>query len=130
VTGGTFSGLKTIKYKVLNMGKETQSGTLYSFKKTNPKHKDLLRSWSGEIKVDSDKNNSNDVVIEIYAEDNALNSSKESISIKIDITAPTINIQYNNNSSDSEKYYMESRVATVIVTERNFDPDDIKLSIT
>lgn len=53
LTGGTYSGLKTITYKVFNMGTETQSGTLYSFTNTDPQQSDLLQSWAGEITIDS-----------------------------------------------------------------------------
>ena len=130
LAGGTYSGLKTVSYRVLNMGKETQKGTLYSFEKDKPSHNDLLKTWTGEIVVDSKKNNSNDVVIEVYAEDNSLNSSRDKASIKIDTTAPTIDIKYNNNSPDSQKYYKEDRVATITVTERNFNADDVKIKIT
>lgn len=130
LVGGTYSGLKTITYRVLNMGIQTQSGTLYSFTQSSPAHNDLLKTWTGEITVDSSLNNSNDVVIEIYAEDNALNSSKDSVAIKIDITAPAINISYNDNNPDSEKYYKNDRVATIVVTERNFNAEDVKVTIT
>lgn len=130
LVGGTYSGLKTITYRVLNMGAQTQSGTLYSFTQSSPTHSDLLKTWTGEITVDSSLNNSNDVVIEIYAEDNALNSSKNSVAIKIDITAPAINISYNDNNPDSGKYYKNDRVATIVVTERNFRSEDVKVTIT
>jgi hypothetical protein len=130
LVGGTYSGLKTITYRVLNMGVETQNGKLYSFADANPTRDKLLKTWTGEITVDSEKNNSNDVMIEIYAEDNALNSSKDDVSIKIDVTTPAIDISYNNNAPDSEKYYMNDRVATIVITERNFNAGDVKVSIT
>ena len=129
LAGGTYSGLKTVSYRVLNMGKETQKGTLYSFEKDKPSHNDLLKTWTGEIVVDSKKNNSNDVVIEVYAEDNSLNSSRDKASIKIDTTAPTIDIKYNNNSPDSQNIIRKT-VATITVTERNFNADDVKIKIT
>ena len=129
ITGGTYSGLKTISYRVLNMGKETQKGTLYSLQKNSPTHDELLKHWSGKITVDSRLNNSNDVVIEVYAQDNALNSSTGKISIKIDTTKPTVHISYNNNNPDSNKYYKEARVATIVVSERNFDPKGVKIDI-
>ena len=130
LVGGTYSGLKTITYKVLNLGEETQSGTLYSFDNGSPRQSDLLQTWTGEITVDSTKNNSNDVVIEIYAEDNSLNSSKDKVSIKIDITAPQIDISYDNNAADSNTYFKANRTATIVVTERNFKADDIKITLT
>lgn len=130
LTQGVYSGLKTVSYRILNMGTETQSGVLYSFDNTAPTRSQLRKEWSGSIIVDSAQNNSNDVVIEIYAEDNALNSFTDSESIKIDITKPTITVSYDNNAPDSEKYYKDARTATVVVNERNFDPKDIVVTIT
>lgn len=128
--GDTFAGLKTITYRVLNMGVETQSGTLYSFDTENPAKGDLLQTWTGEIVVNSELNNSNDVVIEIFAEDNAGNTSKDSVAIKIDITAPQIDVTYTNNTPDSTNYYNADRTATITITERNLDTADIKITIT
>lgn len=130
LVGGTYSGLKTVSYRVLNMGVETQSGTLYSFNTTNPKQEDLLQTWTGSITVNSELNNSNDVVIEIIAEDNSLNTCRKSESIKIDITDPRINVSYSNNNADSGTYFKENRTATIEVIERNFDPDDVRVTIT
>ncbi len=130
LTGGTYSGLKTINYKVLNMGVETQSGTLFEFKNTNPKQSELVQTWTGEIIVDSKLNNSNDVKIVVWAEDNALNSDDDDIALKIDITAPTIEVAYDNNNADSTKFFKDNRTATIIVTERNFNAEDIRTIIT
>lgn len=126
----TFSGLKIVTYRVLNMGEETQSGTLYSFETENPVKGDLLQTWTDEIVVDSKLNNSNDVVIEVSAEDNAGNTSTASVAIKIDITAPQIDISYNNNNPDSGSYYNADRTATITITERNFDAKDVVITIT
>lgn len=128
-TGGTYSGIKTVSYRVLNMGKVSQEGVLYSFKKESPSRDEIQEKWSGSITVDSKKNNSNDVEIEIFAEDNSLNSVKKAKHIKIDITKPTIDVSYNNNRPDSEKYYKDDRTATITVSERNFDPKDIVVDI-
>lgn len=130
MNGGTYSGLKTITYRVLNMGTVTQSGTLYEFNNSNPKQSDLLKYWSGAITVDSSINNSNDVEIIVYAEDNALNGSERKVTIKIDVTDPIINVTYDNNEADNEKYFKADRTATIVVTERNFDPNDVQVSIT
>ena len=127
--GNTFAGLKTIRYQVTNMGKVTQDDILYSFDKT-PTKENLLQSWSGKITVNSELNNSNDVKIIIYAVDNAGNESKDSVSIKIDITDPEIHISYNNNAPDSGSYYKNDRTATITISERNFNADDVKVTIT
>ena len=115
---------------MLNMGEETQSGTLYLFENDDPAQTELQQSWNGRITVDSQLNNSNDVVIEVYAEDNAQNASEADTSIKIDITDPTIDVSYDNNSADSSKYFNRDRTATIVVTERNFNPADVRLDIT
>ena len=130
LVGGTYSGLKTVRYRVLNMGEETQSGTLYAFDNADPLQSDLLQTWTGEITVDSASNNSNDVVIEVYAEDNSLNASDDEVAIQIDITAPNIDISYDNNSADNDSYFQNNRTATIVVTERNFSPEDVQLTIT
>lgn len=64
MAGSTYSGLKTVSYRVLNMGTETQSGVLYSFDTASPTQSELKKNWAGNIIVDSSKNNSNDVVID------------------------------------------------------------------
>ena len=127
----SFSGLKSIGYKIYNMGVVTQEGNLYTFDKENPDKKDLLAVWKeSDIVVDSKLNNSNDVKIEIIAWDNAMNSSRKSVDIKIDITAPEINIKYDNNSAESGKYYKANRTATIVIKERNFNAEDVMTKIT
>ena len=130
LTGGTYSGIALITYEVLNMGEVTQSGTLYSFGNDDPDQSDLEQSWSGTITVDADLNNSNDVEIIVYAQDNAGNTSDQSENIQIDVTAPVISVSYDNNSADSGSYFNAARTATITITERNFDADDVEISIT
>lgn len=128
LTGGTYSGLRTINYRVLNMGVETQSGTLYSFDNESPLQNELFRTWTGEITVDINLNNSNDVTIEVYAEDNAYNGSSNEISIKIDITEPTIQVSYDNNTSNGE-LFKNSRTARIAIIERNFSEEYVTILI-
>ena len=130
LVGGTYSGLKKIWYEVKNMGEVTQTETLYEFTNNDPKQEDLLQTWTGDITVKSNLNNSNDVEIIVYAQDNSLNGSDKTVAIKIDITKPTILVSYDNNSADSDTFFKDDRTATVIVTERNFDPKDVVVSIT
>lgn len=133
LVGGTYSGLKKIWYEVKNMGEVTQGGEdkpLYEFTENDPKQEDLLQTWTGSITVDSKLNNSNDVEIIVYAQDNSMNSSDKAVAIKIDITKPTILVSYDNNSADSDTFFKNDRTATVVVTERNFDPKDVVVTIT
>lgn len=131
---GAYSGIKEITYKVYNLGRETQSGTLYTFNNDAPKLNELALNWSGNIMVDKNLNNSNDVEIVVYAADNAQNASTKSERIKIDTTAPKIRVEYNNNDGDTSfgdgVYFKSARTATIMITERNFDANDVKINIT
>ncbi len=142
MVGGAYSGLKEVSYAVFDRDsatpdKPTQEGTLFTFDMAYPKQSDLQQKWTGEITVSAAKNNSNNIQIVVYAKDNSLNavdnSQKESKSytvIQIDTTAPVIDISYDNNNADSGTYFKANRTATVTVTERNFNADDVKITIT
>lgn len=142
MVGGTYSGLKEVRYAVFDRdsatpNKATQEGTLFTFDMDYPKQSDLKQKWTGEITVAAAKNNSNNIQIVVYAKDNSLNTvdnsqvgSKSYTVIKIDTTAPVIDISYDNNSADSGTYFKANRTATVTVTERNFKAEDVKVTIT
>lgn len=131
----SYSGLKEIRYEVTNMGTVTDSGVLYTFDKTNPAQGELLSIWSEkDIVVNAAKNNSNDVVVKVIATDNAGNTSEKSVSLKIDVTKPAISVSYDNNDADATfadgTYFDANRIATIMVTERNFNSDKVKITIT
>lgn len=132
--GGTYSGLESITYKVLNMGKETQTGELFVFKIQDPKQSELVQTWTGKIVVDSELNNSNNVQVVVYATDKAGNQSSKTLTLKIDTTAPVIDIEYNNNNGETsyagETLFKEDRVATIKVTERNFNGSKVVINVT
>lgn len=131
VENGVYSGLKQVTYtvyngKVYNEKDVTQQGVLYSWDGKAPpcqSKKDM------GFTVDAKKNNSNDVRILLTAEDNAGNVTSMEYSIKIDITKPIIDIEYDKNAADSGTFFRESRRATVTVKERNFDPAAVQVSI-
>jgi hypothetical protein len=135
VTGNnSYSGFDSITYVVRNMGEETQSGTLYSFGKDEASFDELLQTWTGEFSVSSSLNNSNDVDIVITAVDNAGNVTVATSAVQIDITNPSIEVSYDNNSGDSSvgdtTYFNAERTATVSITERNFNSDDVEITVT
>lgn len=142
MVGGTYSGLKNVSYAVYDRDSATpdvptQQGTLFKFDKAYPKQSELEQKYTGEITVEAAKNNSNNIQIVVSATDNSLNfidnSQKEAKSytvIKIDTTAPVINISYDNNNVDSGSYFKANRTATIVVTERNFNANDVKVTVT
>ena len=135
---GYYSGLKEIVYKiyttdttavetgVLFDGENGVAGAIYD-------EDNLVSSWSGKISIDAEKFNSNNVKVEIIAIDNSgqtRTTVTETGAIKIDVTAPEIEFYYDNDNVDSEKYYNADRTATIVVTERNFNPEDVVITIT
>ena len=133
---GVYSGLKSVIYEIYNHSVSStvpsQEGTLVDFTNKTPAQSELIPDYEGlgAIKVEKDKNNSNNVEIKVIAIDNAENRSEKSIFIKIDTTAPTIDISYNNNAPDSGRHYSADRTATIVITERNFSAEDVIITIT
>lgn len=126
VVNGVYSGLKQVTYTVYNMGTQTQHNTLYSW---NGKEAPCKSKEGMGFTVDAEKNNSNDVRILLTAEDNAGNVTSMEYSIKIDITKPIIDIEYDKNAADSGTFFRESRRATVTVKERNFDDSLVNITL-
>lgn len=127
IAGDTYSGLQSVSYEVRKDGIVTQSGNydreLYSaFRR--------VRKLEKNETVIAESNNSNNVEIYVKAIDNAGNVSEAKKQIKIDITKPTIQVQYDLNSPLNGKYYKDTRTATVTVTERNFDESAVRFNIT
>ncbi len=135
---GHYSGINKITYKIyttdtdaveegilLDLATKT-AGAVFDADK-------LVSSWSGNITIDSEKFNSNNVIVEITAIDNAGNERKTTTAagdIKIDITAPEILVSYDNNAADSDTFFKDDRTATVVITERNFKAEDVVVTIT
>lgn len=132
---GTYSGLQSITYNIYNVNSagvqtKTQEGTLFTFDKTSGKTCVNTYDKANCIIVDCEKNNSNNVVIEIIATDNAGNTKTEKKSIKIDTTAPVINIAYDNNNAKYLNYFDDNRKATITINERNFNNEDVVITVT
>lgn len=126
VVNGVYSGLKQVTYTVYNGEDVTQHNKLYSW---NGKEAPCQSKENMGFTVDAKKNNSNDVHILLTAEDNAGNVTSMEYSIKIDITKPIIDIEYDKNAADSGTFFRESRRATITVKERNLDPAAVQVSI-
>lgn len=78
------------------------------------------------------KNNSNEIKMHIKMTDRAGNTSEDELIFSIDKTKPEIKIAFDNETPDAENTTMfkENRVATITVTERNFEAADFKADIT
>ncbi|MGM9972544.1 MAG: hypothetical protein ACI33K_00680 [Clostridiaceae bacterium] len=133
---GFYSGLARVSYRILSEDRVTKEEVLILEGQGAEIIKDeagLIQSFKSSIVIDSKENNSNKVVVEVTAVDKAGNVTVTRTpvgAIKIDTTAPKIDVSYNNNSADSGAFFKEDRVATITITERNFNPNDVKLQIT
>ena len=138
---GYYSGINKITYRIYTRDTDAvETGTLMDISANNTNgavfDKDnLISSWSGNITVDASRFNSNNVVVEVKAVDNAGNervTTNEMIgqAIKIDITAPAIDVSYDNNTADNNTYFKENRTARIQITERNFNENDVDIRIS
>ncbi len=130
---GVCSGLKSITYKIAAAGiGATETGTLYDASgSTNGKTETdpvtgLVTGWSGNITINANTFNSNDVKVTITATDNAGNE-KTTVSdpIAIDVSAPRVHVSYDENDVDSGTFFKTVREATIEIYERNFTEDTI-----
>lgn len=125
--GDTYAGLQSVYYEVRRDGQVTQSGNYDSdLQPASRRVKNIERDET----VNAELNNSNNVEIYVRAVDNAGNTAEDTVQLKIDITAPTIQVTYDLNSPLNERYYNATRTATVTVKERNFDESAMRFNIT
>ncbi len=136
---GFYSGLKSVTYRIYTTDTNAEeTGVLLDTARgiLTGAVKDadgLISSWAGSITVDASRFNSNHIMVEISAEDNAGNirtTTTKAGEIQIDITAPRIDVSYSNNAADNGTYFREDRVATVTITERNFEPSQVKITLS
>lgn len=130
---GICSGLNKVTYTISSeclskSENKTLSLSGDDVEKDSATNKPYKGTWN--ITINSKDFNSNDVYLKINASDNAGNQEEFSYGpIKIDITKPKITVLYNNNSPANGKYYNRDRVATVVITERNFNENDVRFTI-
>lgn len=139
----TFSGIRSVEWTVESpYDKENnQSGNVEisnqgAFSSGNAdgwsqtkKDKNLVTELKKSFTI---KNNSNEIKMHIKMTDRAGNTSEDELIFSIDKTKPEIKIAFDNETPDAENTTMfkENRVATITVTERNFEAADFKADIT
>lgn len=87
------------------------------------REKNLVLGVNGKLPVNG---NTNDMRIWVKVIDRAGYTSDANKVVSIDKDAPIIDVTYNDTNDTS--YYAANRTATVTVTERNFNPSDVKWS--
>lgn len=128
--GGTYSGLERVWYTVSASGNVTASETIELLNNSGNRVKGN-ETFSQVITVPAKVYNSNDVKVQAFAADFAGNQGEsETTELKIDITNPTVSVSWDLNNPSNGKYYKDTRTATVTVTDRNFDSNNVRFSIT
>ena len=99
-----------------------------------PSRAELLAAstYSGQIKISKADFNTNNIVVELTAKDNAGNiMNTQTLELQLDATNPVVNVSYDNDKIGGyEKYFDAPRTMTVDVIERNFDASDVLLYIS
>jgi hypothetical protein len=128
-----YSGLKSIAYQV---GRNTEQLSEEIVIKENPSGnisweqiQSMFSYGSKGIVIDADQNESNSAVFKVTATDNAGNISSTTKELKIDVTAPVIEISFDKNNANNQIYYNTVRTARIDITELNFDPSLVELTI-
>lgn len=120
-----YSGLKYVKYTVMNDGKVSKSAVEYE----NPKTTKGSQAENFSVTIDASKNNSNNIVLHVVAVDMAGNKYEKEQKLQIDNVKPEIDVTFDNNDVTNEKYYHANRTATIRIKERNLNTNDVKLDI-
>lgn len=146
----TFAGIREVKYSVTSKYDQANdySGTIsighdgsaseqidssVRFVDGNGNTTNLVSKLTKTLSI---KNNSNDIIVKVTVIDRAgWGTEKEysSETFSIDTIEPRIQVDWNpeqGNQVANGDFYKADRVATITVTERNFNPDDFKLTIT
>ncbi len=127
----SYSGLRNWKYTAgskLSGTKDyaAEAGTDLSVAPT----KNVTYKYEEEMTLTGKDNDQNDVPVLASYTDNAGHTGQVEQKYNIDVTKPTIQVEYDRNSPANGKYYNHTRTATVTITERNFDPADVDFKIT
>lgn len=136
IAGDTYSGLEHVWYTVTVAGNTSYSETIHLLDlRENDAEKYQApekRTFTKDITIPASANyNSNDIKVQAFVTDFSQNTEESDImSLKMDITDPTIDVTYDLNSPLNDRYYNATRTATVTVTERNFDPSAVRFNIT
>lgn len=102
-----------------------------NIEKDAKKENEIQYKVDKDFTLDAGSNNKNELLVKASLKDNAGHETvAEEKEYNIDTTKPTIEVTYDNNEPFNEFYYNKPRIATVKITERNFNPDDVEFMIT
>ena len=131
--GQSSSGLADIYYEIYAGEDRLDAATMLHTKNTEHtanNYRDPALSYvlEREVTVPAASHNYNNLRFVVTAYDNAGNFSTNEYRFGIDITPPQVRVEYDNNDAQNDRYFRADRVATVTVTERNFNPAAVNIA--
>ncbi len=139
----SYSGIREVSYTIIEGSETTVKTVLINNDgnfvddnnegwviNENTKDTNLVTEMTNNIAVSG---NYNDMVLLVELTDRAGNKSYDYYVFGIDKTAPSIEVEYDNNSGDSQSetgtYFKANRTATIIVSERNFNKENVNFIV-
>ena len=119
----TFSGLRRVEFRA---GDEEQ---IQSWEEEN---QEAVTEADAVFEVSASKLNQNRISLSAVMTDLAGHQMEvEGLPlIHMDTRAPEVEVQWSNLEARNGNYYKADRTAVILVKERNFDPEDVELTIT
>lgn len=131
---GSSCGLRFIEYWVVKGEEETRREILYGPEEESPEPAEPQNFFSRRITVNARENNDSNVTLYVRAENHAGDAAEAHINLNIDVTAPVITVQYDNNAGDvsygEHVYFDAPRVATITIQEKDFRKEAVRLHVT
>lgn len=126
-----YSGIEAFSC-VIGTAEKEQRKELFSFTKGLPDKEEIAaaKSYSTSEIINAVSCEGNDTYIEITVKDRCGNVSTSREEIKIDITAPQVEITFDWNEAKNGSYYNRGRTATIHIQELNFNRNGINIEVT
>lgn len=126
-----YAALESVSYRIAS-GNVQAEKELFHGSKNGVSEEELEASASFEARelIDAMQYEGNEVNVEVTARDRAGNEKISTQILKIDVTAPVIDISFDQTQPRRERFYQTARTATIHITERNFDASGVDWEVT
>ena len=126
-----YAALESVSCQITS-GQIQEYKELYHTSKTGISEDELRQSASFSAKelIDAAKFEGNEASIEVTALDRTGNKTTSTQIMKIDVTAPEIEITFDQEEPVGDRFFTTDRMASITVTEKNFDADLVEWEVT
>lgn len=126
-----YAALESVSCQITS-GQVQEYKELYHTSKTGISEDELRQSasFSAEELIDAAKFEGNEASIEVTALDRAGNKTTSTQIMKIDVTAPEIEITFDQEEPVGDRFFTTDRMASITVTEKNFDASLVEWEVT